>query len=913
MRRHFLRPSLAFSLALCALSALPPLRAEISALFDLSGENKTRVDGVSADGRVLFGQTLVPEALPAETSRPLVWRFTDDTWQRTVLPADTFVSTRPTAVSADGAVIAGVAGVWPESPRVWRFDGASWQTETLPLPADHGAQPEFISADGTVVVGEVTRLEGEVMVNEIAWAWRREGEVWSGGILPDGENGFYRRALSADGGTLGGARPLTVGDHTMVVPTIWRHDGAAWEVYALSAPDGTTLNGMVDALSADGRTAVGVLRVGETEQDWRATAWSYSPETDTWIATLLPGLGNGESHAYSISADGTRVVGQARRKPLAAPVAAFWTRVGDAWSAARLGSGSGYSYSTRISADGRLALRDQSAGRALFHLPSARNLPLPVLVATLEERPADIAAWKLSGSHANIEALAGPTESGGYTMIGHAYVDGASRPWVISGYAPFLFGETTRVGDTVSVTLPDLGPGAYKVAGLPAGLSYDDATRVVSGRLSRIGLFTTTVLNLETRRKRVIVTLVEPLPSTSIGAFQALLSANDGESHPVARVTVQANITGAFTGTLESDDDAVYKFRGVFAPAADAPGELAAFQDHAATETGLLIARKKGSATSAFKLRLNLRPDGSLLATLESVGAGPYASSLEDGTLQTRYAGTRPENSAPWRGRYTAPLGVASALAPDDRPLPAGSGYALLTVSPNGKLSATGRLADGQAFSGSVLPGADGAYRLFFRPYRLRGSFLAGWIRFDDRGDDRYHVPAESGGDLYWTRAARPDSRLYPAGFGVAGLALRAEPWLSPATAASFGTGEETSLPLSLTSTDFSNAAGQNRYDLPQSARFLSRLRLAAEPDRAGALKFKVDRKTGKVTGTFTLAEPEGGAKRRVGFQGVLLQPAPGDETAPLLEGYFLQPALKNAEPPLTLSGLVSLGRPPAE
>ena len=40
---------------------------------------------------------------------------------------------------------------------------------------------------------------------------------------------------------------------------------------------------------------------------------------------------------------------------------------------------------------------------------------------------------------------------------------------------------------------------------------------LVSGRFSRIGLYTTTILNLANNRKRTVVTLVEPLPSTSIG------------------------------------------------------------------------------------------------------------------------------------------------------------------------------------------------------------------------------------------------------------------------------------------------------------------------------------------------------------------------------------------------------------
>ncbi len=890
------------------------LHAGTSTLFDLSGENYTALAGVSANGRVLIGSTVVPEALPAVIPRPLVWRQVDGAWERTVLPSSSAVQALPHAVSAEGTVIAGSTGAfWDEVPTVWTFDGAAWQATALPLPADHGAQPEFISADGSVVVGVAVRDEGATSTQNIAWAWRRAGGVWSGGMLPDGENGFYREALSADGSTLGGARTHENEDESIsVLPTVWRHDGEAWHVFTLNSPSGALLNGKVAALSADGRVAVGEVNIGGVGQGWRAVAWTYSDASNAWTAAFLGGLGTGDNQVYSISSDGTRVVGESQRKPVSAPVATLWTRNGEAWSVSPLGAaGTGFSRGMLISPDGRLAFRDQSSGRTLYHLASARNIPLPVIAATLEQRPVDVGAWKFDGYYANITGLGHDIEGNSYTMIGSAYVGGVSRPWVISGYAPFLFGETTRVGDAVSAMVPDLGEGVYVVTGLPAGLRYDDATRTVLGRFSRVGLFTTTIVNTANKRKRTVITLVEPLPSTRVGAFQALLTAGgDGaDSHPVARLTLTASLGGGVTGTLESDDGATYGLKGVLAPDPENPAELAAFASYGATEKGLTIARKKGFVPATFRLLVNLRADGTVLASLEATGAGIHASSGEDGSLQTRYAGKRAEDSAPWRGRYTASLGVASALSEDERPLPAGAGFATITVAPNGTLSATGRLADGQRFSGSMLPGADENYRLYFLPYGRRGSLFSGWLRFEPRGGGLYHVGTEAGGDLYWMREAVAGSKLYPKGFGPAGLALRAEPWARPSGASNFGTSEELALPLTLASAAFDNAAGGNRYDLPQSAHFIPGARLAPEAGRGGAMAFSVNRDTGVVTGSFTLAEPAGGEKRRVNFTGVLLQPAAGDTNLPILQGFFLEAALKNAEEPRTLSGLISAGR----
>ncbi len=908
-RRILLRASFSFVLGVVSL------RAGTSALFDLSGETHTAVTGVSANGRVLIGSTVVPEALPAWIPRPLVWRQADGAWEKTVLPVSSAAQALPHAVSADGTVIAGSTGVfWDEVPTVWTFDGAAWQTTELPLPEDHGAQPEFISADGAVVVGVAVRDEGATSTQNIAWAWRRTGDVWSGGVLPDGENGFYREALSADGSTLGGARTHQNEDGSVsVFPTVWRHDGDAWRVFTLNSPSGEALNGKVTALSADGRVAVGEVKAGGAGPGWRAVAWTFAEAGNAWTAAFLNGLGSGDSQAYSISADGARVVGESRRKPVGAPSATLWTRVGESWSVSPLGAaGTGFSRGMLISADGRLALRDQGSGRSLYHLASARNLPLPVIVATLEQRPSDVGAWRFGGYYSNITGLAHDIEGNSYTMIGSAYVGGVSRPWVISGYAPFLFGETTRVGDTVSAAVPDLGDGVYAVTGLPAGLRYDDATRVVSGRFSRVGLFTTTILNTANKRKRTALTLVEPLPSTRVGSFQSLLTAGeDGiDAHPVARLTITADIRGGFTGTLDSDDGTTYPLRGVFAPDPANPAELAAFASYGSAETGVIVVRKKGFVPAAFRLRVNLRADGSVFATLETGDGGSYASSGEDGSLQTRYAGTRAEDSAPWRGRYTATLGVAAALSEDARPLPAGAGFATITVGADGRLAATGKLADGQRFAGSVLPGADESYRLYFLPYYGRSdSWLAGWMRFEPRVDGLHHVRAEAGEDLYWKRAAVAGSKLYAEGFGPAGLAVRAEPWRRPDGASSFGTSEGVALPLTLTSARFGNVEGGNRYALPQSVRFVAGVRLAPEAGRSGALTFSVNRETGVVTGGFTLVEPEGGEKRRVKFSGVLLQSAVEDPEAPILRGYFLEPALKSATPPQTLSGLVSVGR----
>lgn len=907
-------------LAVLALAAAP-IRAA-STLTSFADDYWTSVIGLSGDGRVLFGCTVVPEALPAWIQRPLAWRLVDGEWQQSTLPASDDHGTIPTGASANGSSIIGFAydDDVIQSPLLWTWSGSAWQSASLPLPAGYGAKPEFLSADGSVAFGFA--IPGETY-DEQAWAWRRDsGGSWTGGLLPGGEDVHYRTALSDDGSTIAGTRV----ELPEVLATVWRHDGSAWVRYTLTAPDGSTRSGQVDALSADGTVAVGTVNMDGSETGWQPVVWTYSDTTDTWTGAALPGLRSSQGRAYDISADGTRIVGESHRAAKSAPTAALWTRVGDSWAVVPLSSASGFSRATAISDDGRVIFRDQSSGRSILFLSSAKNLPLPAVVALLDSRDAGTASWKFTGYHANVNAMGMDPATGEYTFVGSAAVNrtdptGAaitSDSWAIAGFQPFLFPQITRVGDEVSVVVPDLGEGAYKVSGLPAGLRYDDATRTVSSRLTKIGLFTTVITNPSNKKKATRFTLVEPLSSTLTGTYQTLLSTDDADGRPAARLTLVAAANGTFTGTLESSDRlAPYPLRGVFAPDPDTPLQLAAFASFASTEPGLTINRVKNLDSATFTLRVNLLIDGTVTATLEKTGLGPFASSQDDGVFQTIYAGSKPENSAPWKARYTAALGAPVALGGDTRALPAGIGFATLVVDAKGKLAVSGRTADGQAFTSTTYPGADDTYRVFARPYARPDSFVGGWLRFDARGDGRHQIMPSAGGDFYWMRPAIPASKLYPDGFGPAGLTVKAEAWVKPAAtvgaaAAVFGTTESTPLPLHIVGGDFDNDTGSNTYDLPQSAHFLKGLRLLPDAEAGGAAKFTIEAGTGKVSGGFTLIEADGKTRRRLSFQGVLLQTASDDPDPAILQGYFLQPALKNAASPLTVSGAISVEKPAA-
>jgi len=108
-----------------------------------------------------------------------------------------------------------------------------------------------------------------------------------------------------------------------------------------------------------------------------------------------------------------------------------------------------------------------------------------------------------------------------------------------------------------------------------------------------------------------------------------------------------------------------------------------------------------------------------------------------------------------WTGSYT----VVFLGTNTDASIPAGNGYALLKVNPNGQSTMAGTLADGTSFSQSAAVANDGSLPVYVPLYSGQGS-LVSWLTFTTRADD------DLNGTVNWIKPANaPHSRLYTGGF----------------------------------------------------------------------------------------------------------------------------------------------------
>lgn len=108
----------------------------------------------------------------------------------------------------------------------------------------------------------------------------------------------------------------------------------------------------------------------------------------------------------------------------------------------------------------------------------------------------------------------------------------------------------------------------------------------------------------------------------------------------------------------------------------------------------------------------------------------------------------------PRAGRYTLvlrPTGAASFL-------PAGSGFAAMTVSPKGAIAIVGQLGDGTPFAVGSFLAADESFPLYAGVYKKSSGYVAGLVQF-------VKSQVNFAGGLTWKKPPQDGDALYPAGF----------------------------------------------------------------------------------------------------------------------------------------------------
>jgi hypothetical protein len=205
---------------------------------------------------------------------------------------------------------------------------------------------------------------------------------------------------------------------------------------------------------------------------------------------------------------------------------------------------------------------------------------------------------------------------------------------------------------------------------------------------------------------------------------------------------------------------------------------------------------------------------------------------------------------------YTGKYTLAIAGSDDDATSPGGFGWATLSISAGGLISASGKLADGTAISRSASVSKDGRwpfYAAYASPPAGNGGAVVGWINFSNR-------PAtDLGGTLYWFRPAGSKPTFYQNGFSnalpVIGSAYNPtnKPLLSLTNAQV--TLDGGNLPLSITNQI--NLSSNSVITVPITAANTNKLTLT------------ITKATGAISGSF--ANPLK-PKQTIKINGVLLQ-----------------------------------------
>jgi hypothetical protein len=179
----------------------------------------------------------------------------------------------------------------------------------------------------------------------------------------------------------------------------------------------------------------------------------------------------------------------------------------------------------------------------------------------------------------------------------------------------------------------------------------------------------------------------------------------------------------------------------------------------------------------AYELKVVLSMFGEL--NVEVRRAGVLVAGADDGIrLLTLPTGQKSAQE----GSYTA---ILEPALPAGQAVPVGAGWATVKVDATGKMTLTGKLADGTAFTAGVA--ADVAekpgYRFFVQPYAAlrKDSYVGGSFTLmpHPRLAGKSYV---AGSDLTWVKVGQPKDLGYRSGFGPVTSTLRIDPWQAPTT-----------------------------------------------------------------------------------------------------------------------------------
>lgn len=385
---------------------------------------------------------------------------------------------------------------------------------------------------------------------------------------------------------------------------------------------------------------------------------------------------------------------------------------------------------------------------------------------------------------------------------------------------------------------------SFSATGLPPGLKMDSTTGVISGRVTaskpvpyKIKI---TAKNPVGSDVVEVSLMVDPFPSGAVGTFVAHVPRHEWNDGLGGRLDLVSTTAGSFSGklTLGSRKPVIIK------------GGL------------LAVTRDEGSRPAGTVELAQAAPQPPLTLTFElNADSGHLVGNLEQGELDLNLSGWRSVWHASrtpadaYEGLYNLGLEPAGPTGAAD---PAGTGYMAAAVARAGTVKLSGKTADGEVLTGSAFLGPQGqvlVHQLMYKS-KLKGS-MTGTLAIDrgvDADADRDNTLA---GSLTWSRPSAP-GLMYADGFGPVELRAEGGRYLPP---------EQPDILLGLAATAsnaalrFTGAAIEQAEMTPDLVFQITSRSLAVLP-RAGGVEnparvvVKLDARTGRMTGSFTLSDP---------------------------------------------------------
>ena len=435
------------------------------------------------------------------------------------------------------------------------------------------------------------------------------------------------------------------------------------------------------------------------------------------------------------------------------------------------------------------------------------------LACNLGPSPADIAGagWRIAGSVGYQGRAAKLTLAAGRFRVEFKPVPGFSAPPARD--VEVVAGQNTVVDGTYRAAAAAMtsarrvhastgqqfqypivatnNPATFGASGLPAGLSVNMLTGVISGIPQSVGTFEAEItagaasapLKIIVEKPGSLTVVISGRGAVTNG-FAGTGTRVVGRNYSITAVAAPDMLFDGWSGdipavtpkiTFTMEDGLVLRVNFVPNPYLTRPGSYHGLLQSASGTGGIAVVSLSKSGGCTIKLTLDGRAytlsgsfdmSGHFTGEITRRGLTPLAIALVLDTLaaEARISGTvtadgdpltldaaradfTSKTPAPSTGGYTLGL-PPDPPQPNAGAFPAGHGYALVTVSVTGGISAVGRLGDNTPLAASGAVCVDGSWALYARPYAGKG-LLAGVLTFTAHaapGTD------EISGPLHWEK-----------------------------------------------------------------------------------------------------------------------------------------------------------------